>query len=68
MSRGNRQRCSHHDAGLTIILPRRGFDDDPWFGSGLLQAMNESADALISGLEAVLIDQFLPDRHRVPAT
>jgi len=60
--------ASHHDAGLTIILPRRCFNHRASFrGGSSAQLLEESFDALIAGREAVAIDQILPDRHRVAA-
>jgi hypothetical protein len=60
--------ASHHDAALTIIFT--GFSDDYGASFHVLRAAlfpNEALDAFVSARKAVLVDQFLPNPHRVTA-
>jgi hypothetical protein len=60
-----------HRAGPVIDLRflARSSKDDPAGFQRLRSAQfaNVTLHALISATEAVLVDQFLPDRHRIPA-
>ena len=62
-------RVAHHRPLAVIdlgFLARRRRDDDPCLGHGrLAQTPDEAADARVPGGEAMVIDQVLPDRHRV---
>ena len=50
------------------FLARRGGDDDARLGRrGAPQLPDEAADAGVAGREAELVDQVLPDRHRIAA-
>src|SRR5271169_5896010 len=58
--------ASHHDAGLTILLARSGFNHHAGFGRGSpAQLPHEALHAGIALRETVAVHQVLPDRHRV---
>jgi hypothetical protein len=59
----------YHDAELTIILARRGFDYRASFRCmASLKLADEASDTLVPGCESAAVHQILPDRHGVPAT
>ena len=59
---------AHHDAGLTIILAWRGRDHAARLGRRRAsERQHEAPHARVPRAEPVVIDQVLPDRHRVSA-
>ena len=67
-----RASVSHHRpvAGVVDLcfLARRGRDDDAGLDRlAAAQLQHKALHARVAGLEAVVVHQVLPDRHRVPA-
>jgi hypothetical protein len=64
-------RIAHHRAGAVVdlcLFARRGHDDCACFRATLAaQAANIPLYALIAAGKTVLVDQVLPDRHRIAA-
>ena len=62
-------RPTQHVAELTIILARRGRDDDPCLdGCAAAQGHDEAADTRVARGKAVIIDEVLPNGDGVAAT